>query len=91
MSSSTPEPQQLKCLRCSSMMEFLGTRDYRHIEPNFGGDSFFVYRCPACGKVEFFEFIVEDIECLDCGTIIKPGQEACPNCGWTWKTSDSSA
>ncbi len=76
----------LECLRCHTTMEFLGQKMSQRAEA-FSLDNFMVYRCPACGKVEFFEFIVEDIECIACGAIITAGQQACPACDWTWLES----
>lgn len=77
---------QLECLRCHSVMEFKGSRVYGGPGAFDNRDCFLIYRCPACGKVEFFEpaTFAEDIQCMDCGAAIAPGQEACPNCGWTW-------
>jgi predicted amidophosphoribosyltransferase len=43
---------------------------------------------PTCGKVESFELRDENIECVECGATIEPGQQACPACGWTWIESD---
>ena len=84
MPENTEEQFRPECLRCHSPMEFLGRRSYqtsRTVMP----DSFLLYRCPTCGKVEFFEFIVDDIQCLECGALIKAGQNVCPECGWTWE------
>jgi predicted RNA-binding Zn-ribbon protein involved in translation (DUF1610 family) len=83
------EQQQtnLECLRCGNTMELLGEKAFQHASA-FDFDGFIVHRCPTCGKVEFFEFIVEDVECVECGATITAGQQACPACGWTWIESD---
>lgn len=75
------------CLRCHSPMQFLGKRSYQswHESLLSTTDSFILYRCPGCGKVEFFEFVVDNTECLACGETIRVGQAACLRCGWTWE------
>ena len=56
------EDKQIDCLRCKVDMEFKGTYKF-HEGSNLGGDfldlltnreSFNLYVCPNCGKVEFF-------------------------------------
>lgn len=90
---------KLECLRCHTVMDYLGRRRYladpldAQIALGVAGirhDEYIVYRCPACGKVEFFEFIDTDITCLECGATIEVGATACPKCGWSWNDSASS-
>jgi len=76
-------------MKRTQALEFSGRRFYQQAGFRHMPDSFLVYRCPACGKVEFFEFVIEDIECIECGTLIKASQKACPNCGWTWEKADN--
>lgn len=51
--------RDLKCLRCEIPMRFTGNYDF-HEGPNWMWDilenkeSFDIYLCPKCGKVEFF-------------------------------------
>lgn len=30
-----------------------------------------------------------EFRCLNCGVAIRPKDESCPNCGWTWKQTPS--
>ncbi len=81
---------QQQCLRCQTILEYLGERTYR-LEGAFPPmDNFHVYRCPTCGHVEFFAFVVTDIQCLECGATIKPTDRACPQCGWTWEEAEGT-
>ena len=86
---SMEEETHFECLRCHSTMEFMGRWGCERYE-TLELDYFLVYRCPACGKVEFFEFVLEEIECPECGATIKADQEACPSCGWTWERKRDS-
>lgn len=80
----------MDCLRCQIPMEFRGKRSYasRHDSLLEELDTFLVYCCANCGKVEFFEFVVEPTECLSCGALIQIKQSACPECGWTWHSPE---
>lgn len=80
--SNTIEHNQLECLRCHTTMEFVGRQTWLTV--SLVGNTFSVFRCPTCGKVEFFD-PEEDIACLSCGATIKAGQDKCAACGWTWK------
>ena len=63
-----PEPaaegREVDCLRCKCRLDFVGTREF-HEGTNWGllgelgelfvnRENFELYRCPKCGKVEFF-------------------------------------
>jgi ribosomal protein L37E len=83
-------------------MAFVGTKSFHEgTRWGFLGDffelfvnkeSFLVYHCRSCGKVEFFvppvenqtEDQAEDIECLQCGKTIPAESKGCPACGWSW-------
>ncbi len=84
----------LRCLRCNELMEFGGTGNFYRGDNRSLWDSFeslALFRCPACGKVEFFEFTdvpPEAITCLNCGETIPADRERCPACGWTWLESE---
>jgi DNA-directed RNA polymerase subunit RPC12/RpoP len=51
----------------------------------------FVYRCPQCGKLEFFahdtdhDMKNQEMACFECGGPIGPGESRCARCGWSWK------
>lgn len=85
-------PSPLDCLRCRNPMEFLGRRHYQTLAAS---ESYYLYRCGRCGRVEFFDFLAEEpadeTECLSCGAVIPAGEDDCAQCGWTWRLSSGPA
>ena len=81
--------KDLKCLRCSETMQYVGTEDFQLGRTGFflgdipnllaGAMTLSVYRCPSCGKVEFFSF--EPLETED--TEDRIAQVRCPRCKQT--------
>lgn len=62
--TSQQQPNPLRCPRCPTALEYMGTKKF-HEGARFGllGDigeffvnreSFDIYMCPRCGRVEFF-------------------------------------
>ena len=75
-----------KCLRCEHQMKYIGTEEFQLGKTSFilgdlphllsGAMKLSVYRCPACGKVEFFSF--EPLESEE--TEDQIAQVSCPRC-----------
>ena len=78
--------KNFQCLRCGKDMQSMGTEDFQLGKtgwifgdfPNLlaGAMRLSVYRCPSCGKVEFFSF--EPLEAEEKGDRI--AQTRCPRC-----------
>ena len=57
--------RELKCLRCGTMMEYKGTKEFQMGHTNMitgdwshiwqGSIEFDIYECPECGKAEMFK------------------------------------
>lgn len=55
--------RELKCLRCGTMMEYKGTKEFQLGHDSFSGDShlwagsvkYAAYECPECGKAELYK------------------------------------
>lgn len=91
------------CTRCGIEMAFIGKKTFHEgtrwgvmgdlFELLVNRESFHVYHCRSCGKVEFFvppseasgEYAAEPVECLACGETIPAHARRCPACGWTWE------
>ena len=68
--------KQLKCLRCGTMMVSMGTEKIQKGQATFftgiwsnifaGAIRVELFRCPTCGKLEFFDVSAEYAE-YDCG------------------------
>lgn len=99
--------ENLKCLRCGTDMEFSGREQfqlgeespYRGLLAVMTSESMQVdiYRCPDCGKLEFFEPGVRrratqpqtNWTCAECGTYNAARVGTCQSCGVTRHWSDS--
>lgn len=62
-----------------------------------------IYICSRCGKILWFlpQTNVDamstsaadedyDIDCVQCGSVIRAGESTCAECGWTYKTDGAS-
>ena len=94
----------LKCLRCGEAMQYLGTEDFQLGKTGFflgdlpnlfaGAMRLSVYRCPACGKVEFFsfepmesedEYEIPQVRCPRCKQMHDMDYPKCPFCGHDYR------
>ena len=95
----------LKCLRCGEAMQYLGTEDFQLGKTGFflgdlpnlfaGAMRLSVYRCPACGKVEFFsfepmeseeeEYRIPQVQCPRCKRMHDMDYPKCPFCKYDYR------
>ena len=92
--------KDLKCLRCGNRMNYIGTEDFQLGKTGFflgdlpnlfaGAMRLSVYRCPSCGKVEFFsfepmeseeEYEIPQVRCPRCKQMHDMDYPKCPFCG----------
>ena len=96
----------LKCLRCGEAMQYLGTEDFQLGKTGFflgdlpnllaGAMRLAVYRCPSCGKVEFFSFEppeseeayeIPQVRCPRCKQMHDMDYPKCPFCKHDYRRS----
>ena len=94
----------LKCLRCGENMKALGTESFQLGKASWlfgdmshlfsGAMRLSVYRCPGCGKVEFFSFEPEEeetedriaqVRCPRCKQMHDMDYPKCPFCGYDYR------
>ena len=94
----------MKCLRCGEAMQYMGTEDFQLGKSGWllgdlphllsGAMRLSVYRCPACGKVEFFSFAsagdeeegrIAQIACPRCKQMHDMDYPKCPFCGYDYR------
>ncbi|MBR5535703.1 MAG: hypothetical protein IKU60_03550 [Clostridia bacterium] len=88
---------EIKCLRCDKKLEYLMTEDIQMGKHSFifgdlphlfaGGLTVSVYRCPICGKLEFFsnneaEEKLPQVKCPKCGKEHDFDYPKCPHCNY---------
>ena len=95
--------KDLMCLRCGAKMEDMGTENFQLGKTGFflgdlpnlisGAMKLSVYRCPVCGKVEFFSFEhfeedlgdrIAQITCPRCKQKHDMDYPKCPHCGYRY-------
>lgn len=100
--------EALKCLRCGTDMEFAGREQFQlGEESGYSGIlavmtaeslRMDIYKCPACGKIEFFEPHPRNVPasapktnwtCAECGTYNLGRVQNCQGCGVTRAWSDA--
>ena len=93
-----------KCLRCGHQMKYIGTEDFQLGKTGFflgdlpnlfaGAMRLSVYRCPGCGKVEFFSFDpmeseeeeqIAQVHCPRCKQSHDMDYPKCPHCGHDYR------
>lgn len=104
------ESEGFGCLRCGTEMEYLKETKIQLGEQGFFGDnwshiaagalSVHIFRCPVCGKLEFFDpYIfengpeeeamedeeIEQVQCPNCGTVHDMDYPRCPNCKYEYQ------
>ena len=96
--------KDLKCLRCGNRMNYIGTEDFQLGKTGFflgdlpnlfaGAMRLSVYRCPSCGKVEFFsfepmeseeEYEIPQVRCPRCKQMHDMDYPKCPFCGHDYR------
>ena len=94
--------KDLSCLRCGCRMNYVGTEDFQLGKTGFflgdlpnlfaGAMRLSVYRCPSCGKVEFFSFEpletedqIAQVRCPDCKQMHDMDYPKCPFCGHDYR------
>ena len=94
--------ENMNCLRCGGKMVFIGSYDFQLGRAGWllgdlphlieGSMALSVYRCPDCGKVEFFSFEESEIRdenmdriaqvcCPKCKQMHDMDYPKCPHCG----------
>ena len=94
----TVSDRPLKCPHCGGdhfhhRRILLNTRAMTFLDLDWLNAAADVYVCAQCGHLTWFanesaateETSTELMTCLSCGTIIPPGDTACPKCGWTYQ------
>lgn len=94
---------RLKCLRCAEEMQYIDTADFQLGKMGWllgdlphllsGAMRLSVYRCPACGKVEFFSFEpleeqedrIAQVRCPRCKQMHDMDYPKCPFCGYDYR------
>ncbi|MBQ2987814.1 MAG: hypothetical protein IJD59_01785 [Clostridia bacterium] len=95
---------RLKCLRCAEEMQYMDTVDFQLGRMGWllgdlphllsGSMRLSVYRCPACGKVEFFSFEplgseeedhIAQTRCPRCKQMHDMDDPKCPFCGYDYR------
>ena len=97
--------KDLKCLRCEHQMKYIGTEDFQLGKTGFflgdlpnlfaGAMRLSVYRCPSCGKVEFFslepteseeeEYQIPQVQCPRCKQMHDMDYPKCPFCKYDYR------
>ena len=94
-----------KCLRCEHQMKYIGTEEFQLGKTSFilgdlphllsGAMRLSVYRCPSCGKVEFFSFEameteeeedrIAQVRCPRCKQMHDMDYPRCPFCKYDYR------
>ena len=94
-----------ECLRCGHRMTYIGTEDFQLGKTGFflgdlpnllaGAMRLSVYRCPSCGKVEFFafepteseeeEYRIPQVQCPRCKQMHDMDYPKCPFCKYDYR------
>ena len=94
-----------KCLRCEHQMKYIGTEEFQLGKTSFilgdlpnlfaGAMTLSVYRCPSCGKVEFFsfepakseeeEYRIPQVQCPRCKQMHDMDYPKCPFCKYDYR------
>lgn len=97
--------KDLKCLRCGGHMTYVGTENFQLGRTHYllgdlpnllaGAMKLSIYRCSACGKVEFFSFEssyedeaedqIAQIHCPRCKQMHDMDYPKCPHCGYDYR------
>ncbi len=95
----------LDCLHCGHQMKYIGTEDFQLGKTGFflgdlpnlfaGALRLSIYRCPSCGKVEFFSFEplekgdeedqIAQAQCPVCKQMHDMDYPKCPFCGHDYR------
>ena len=95
----------LDCVRCGHQKKYIGTEDFQLGKTGFflgdlpnlfaGALRLSIYRCPSCGKVEFFSFEplekgdeedqIAQVQCPVCKQMHDMDYPKCPFCGHDYR------